>query len=161
MLLSLAALPFAARAGAPGPGMPVESGHLALEALFFRQPGTRAEPAALAGPPGPVLGPLVGGLRRAGFGVVGQLSTTLQIAAGATGVARLEELLPGSGLSGRLSVTRSQILVVHLDAHCAECAGSADIDERRRVKFGERHYFDSPLIGAIIALNPAPDLAPG
>ena len=160
LLLGLAGLPLAASVAAPGAGTPAEPGHLAVEALFFRQPGTRAEGPASAivqAAPGSVLGPLIGGLRRAGYPLLGHLSASRPFAAGSTGVARQEELLPAAGLTGRLSLTRSQILVVHLSAHCEACDASADIDERRRVKFGERHYFDSPAIGVILSISPPPD----
>ncbi len=155
-VLGLLALPAVAQSAAPIAGSP-DSGHLLLEAVFFRQAtpksGKPTAPVANA-TANATLTPLLAGLRRAGYPLLGQLAIHLPVAAGATGVIKLEESLPGAGLVGRLSLARSQLLTIQLNAHCEDCRTTDDIDEHRRVKFGERHYFDSPVIGAILSVNP-------
>lgn len=160
LLIALAALPAARSFGAG-----VDAGHLGFEVVFFRQPGKPGPlPSAAASGAGPLLAPLVPGLRRGGYGLLGAINAVLPVGSGATGTARLADLVPGSGLEGYLSIARGQLLVVHLSARYEGGAAGTEIDERRRVKFNERHYFDSPAFGAIVAIAPpadAPASAPG
>jgi hypothetical protein len=141
----------------PGAGAAPAAG-LGLELLVFRQPGAAAGAGTAGiptpGTPGPVLGPLLPGLRRGGYTLLAATARTLAVGAGATGALPFEELAPAPGLRGQLAVTRGQLLTVHLVAADAACATGGAIDERRRVKFGDRHYFDSPCIGAILAITP-------
>ena len=133
---------------------------LNVELLVFRQPGLAgagiSTPAAL----GPVLGPLLPGLRRAGFTLLAATARPLPVAANATAALPFHDLAPAAGLGGQLAVTRGQLLTVHVVAEDAGCAPGTAIDERRRVKFGDRHYFDSPCLGAILALSPAEPALP-
>ena len=157
-LLGLPLVPAAAPAAATPPAAPAPlpaASQLLLEVILFRQPGVAGSGGGGPAGSGASLTPLLAGLKRGGYGVLGHAQATLTIAANATGALRLEDLLPGAGVSGRLTVTRGQILIVHLSAHCAECSASSDLEEKRRVKFGERHYFDGPVIGAILTVNPA------
>ena len=158
----LAARPVGAAAG-PAAGLNVEL-------LVFRQPGiatgaagigTPSAPGPMLGPMlGPVLGPLLPGLRRAGFTLLAAGARTMPVAANATGALPFHELAAAAGVTGQLAVTRSQLLTVHVVAGDAGCAAGAAIDERRRVKFGDRHYFDSPCIGVILALTPLESAPP-
>lgn len=160
--LPLAAAGPAAPGAAPAtPGSSAATGRLALDVLLFRQPGTPPLPAtATHVPDGAALAAAAAGLRRAGYPLVGYMGLILPVAAGATATLRLAEALPGAGVEGELAVTRGQLLSVHLALHCADCGANQDIDERRRVKFGERHYFDGPRVGALLVLTVAGDAAP-
>lgn len=143
-----------------------------VEILVFQQLGL-APPAATAmavppaqAPAGRVtllpaaewqLGNLEGGLRRsAGYRVLGHAAWAADVPANGTLAARVEEVLPNSGLSGAVAVQRGQYLFLRVELDYAAPDGRVyQLRERRRVKFNERHYFDHPALGAIAVVSPA------
>ena len=65
--------------------------------------------------------------------------------------ARLEDLLPdGTPLAGSVALQRSQYLFLGVEIdYRAEPGVTYALREKRRIKFGERHYFDHPAFGVI------------
>jgi hypothetical protein len=158
-------------AAAPVRSAPAEradSARLIVELIVFRQPraGPGAAPEASEAPrlPGGAevlpatslqLGKLESGLKRRGYAVLGHGACLIPVPPGSTQGVRLEDLLPGAGLTGRVSVTRGQNLFLHVEATAAGADGSvAALNERRRVKYGERHYLDGEVLGAIATVTP-------
>ncbi len=143
-----------------------------VEILVFQQPGL-APPAATVmtvpraqAPAGRVtvlppaewqLANLQGGLRRsAGYRVLGHAAWAADVPANGTLAARIEEVLPDSGLTGAVAVQRGQYLFLRVELDYATPEGRVyQLRERRRVKFNERHYFDHPALGAIAVVSPA------
>jgi hypothetical protein len=143
-----------------------------VEVVVFQQPGL-APPAATVmtmplaqAPAGRVdvlpssawqLGNVEGGLRRsAGYRVLGHAAWVATVPANGTLAARIEEVLPGSGLSGAVAVQRGQFLFLRLELDYATPDGRVyQLRERRRVKFNERHYFDHPALGVVAVVSPA------
>ncbi len=142
-----------------------------VELVVFRQPG--AEPPAAtvmttpraAGPAGRVellpeaewqLANVDGGLKRSGrYRVLGHAAWAANVPANGAVSARIEDMLPGSGLSGVVAVQRGQYLFLRVDLDYATPDGRVfQLRERRRVKFTERHYFDHPALGAIAVVSP-------
>ena len=70
--------------------------------------------------------------------------------------AQLEDLLPpGTGLAGAVSLQRGQYLFLGVDVDFVAAEGPRySLRERRRVKFNERHYFDTAAIGVIAEVRP-------
>ncbi len=137
---------------------------LLVELLVFRQPQRGAIAVAAPSPGlalGPVLGPLLPALHRNGYALLAAGTRTLSVAANGTVALPFRELSPVTGLAGQFALSRGQQLSVRLAAEFADCPAGAAIDERRRVRFGERHYFDSACLGALVAVSPASDAAPG
>lgn len=144
-----------------------------VEILVFQQPGS-APPAASVmtvpraqAPAGRVevlpasewqLGTLQGGLKRsAGYRVLGHGAWSATVPANGSLAARIEEVLPGSPLSGAVTVQRGQYLFLRVELDFATPEGRVyQLRERRRIKFNERHYFDHPAIGVIAVVSPEP-----
>ena len=67
----------------------------------------------------------------------------------------LEDVLAsGSALSGNLAIQRSQYLFLGLEIDYAAGGQTYGLREKRRIKFGERHYFDHPAFGVIALVTP-------
>jgi hypothetical protein len=98
---------------------------------------------------------VAGALKRsAGYRLLGHVAWAADVPANGTLAARVEDVLPGSGLSGTVAVQRGQYLFLRLELDYATPDGRAyRLRERRRVKFNERHYFDHPAIGAIAVVS--------
>lgn len=96
-------------------------------------------------------------LRRSGLGrVVARTGWSQVVPAGGSLPIRIEEL-PGipAGLRGVVALERGQFLTLRLDlVLAAQGGGFLNLRERRRVKYGERHYFDHPVLGAIALVSP-------
>jgi hypothetical protein len=160
----------AALGTAVAPAALAQSARFAVEAIVFRQPGapaapTAGEPARDAVPTGRVaplprdawqLGNLQGGLQRAaGYRVLAHGAWSADVPANGSVAARVDDVLPASGLSGTIAVQRGQYLFVRLDLDYAPVEGGViRMRERRRVKFNERHYFDHPALGVIAVVSP-------
>lgn len=143
-----------------------------VEIVVFQQPGV-APPAASVmtvpraqAPAGRVdvlpssewqLANVEGGLRRsAGYRVLGHAAWAANVPANGTLAARIEDVLPGSGLSGSVAVQRGQYLFLRVELDYATPEGRVyQLRERRRVKFNERHYFDHPALGVVAVVSPA------
>jgi hypothetical protein len=174
LLLGLAALAAAAGArGQPRPhAAPPGSTRCLVEVILFRQPGP--PPAAVPAGPLPQIGTIAGrveklpdtewqlgmleaGLRRrSGFQVLAHTAWAAIVPPNGRTTAQLEELLPaGTGLAGMVSLQRSQYLFLGVDVDFVAPEGPTyGLRERRRIKFNERHYFDSPALGVIAEVRP-------
>jgi len=58
-------------------------------------------------------------------------------------------------------VQRSQYLFMFADVDWASGGHVYGIRDKRRIKFGERHYFDHPAFGLIIQVRPSKDTPTG
>ncbi len=174
LLLGLASL--AAGAGAraqPRPHtVPPGSTRCLIEIIVFRQPGPL--PAAVPTGPSPQVTAIAGrvellpeaewqlaaletGLKRRGdFRVLAHTAWAAIVPPNGRTTALLEDLLTaGTGLVGTVSLQRSQYLFLGVDVDYVAPEGPAyALRERRRIKFNERHYFDTPAIGVIAEVRP-------
>jgi hypothetical protein len=143
-----------------------------VEVVVFQQPGL-APPAASVmtvpraqAPSGRVellptsewqLGNVAGGLKRSsGYRVLGHAAWAANVPANGTLAANVDEVLPGTGLSGAVAVQRGQFLFLRVELDYATPEGRVyQMRERRRVKFNERHYFDHPALGVVAVVSPA------
>lgn len=170
LLLGSAAL--VAVPAAFGPALAQTAARYSVEIVVFRQPGLAPPAAAVMtvpraqAPAGRVdvlpasewqLGNVEGGLKRsAGYRVLGHAAWAAAVPANGALTARVEDVLPGSGLSGAVVVQRGQYLFLRVELDYATPEGRVyQLRERRRVKFNERHYFDHPAIGVIAVVSPA------
>jgi hypothetical protein len=69
--------------------------------------------------------------------------------------ARLDELLnDGAPLAGSVALQRGQYLFLGVDIDYQAAPGvTFGLREKRRVRFGERHYFDHPAFGVIAQVS--------
>jgi hypothetical protein len=139
---------------------PADSGRLLVEVIVFRQPGAPGA-AVKSEAPGDSARqtPLAGldvALNRRGYTVLGHGSWVVSVAPNSTATTNLEGLMPGAPVTGKVSITRGQILFLKLDARDTSegSAALAHINERRRIKFGERHYFDGAELSAVASVVP-------
>ena len=173
LLLGLAALAAGGARAQPRPhAMPPGSSRCLIEIIVFRQPGP--PPAAVPGGPLPQvatiagrvevlpdtewqLGTLEAGLRnRGGFQVLAHTAWAAIVPPNGRTTAQLEDLLPpGTGLAGAVALQRSQYLFLGVDVDFVAPEGPTyALRERRRVRFNERHYFDSAAIGVVAEVRP-------
>ena len=174
LLLGLASL--AAGAGAraqPRPRtVPPGSTRCLIEIIVFRQPGPL--PAAVPTGPSAQVAAIAGrvellpetewqlvaletGLKRRGdFRVLAHMAWAAIVPPNGRTTAQLEDLLTaGTGLFGTVSLQRGQYLYLGVDVDYVAPEGPAyALRERRRIKFNERHYFDTPAIGVIAEVRP-------
>ena len=155
-------LPLAlAAAGLAQAAEPADSGRLLVEVVVFRQPGAPGETVkSEASSDSARQTPLAGldvALTRRGYTVLGHGSWLVSVAPNSTATTTLEGLMPGAPVTGKVSITRGQILFLKLDARDTSegSAALAHINERRRIKFGERHYFDGAELSALATVVPA------
>jgi hypothetical protein len=174
-LAALSAVPAALADTPPPPG----SSRYHVEIIVFRQPG----PAPTAVPAGPLpptatipgrvvvlpesdwqLASLAEALaRRSGYVILGHAAWAAIVPPNGRTTARLEDVLPGdSPLTGAIAVQRGQHLFLGVDVDYRPPSGAVpegatySLRDRRRIRFGERHYFDHPAFGVIAEV-----LAPG
>ena len=181
LLLGLAALAAGTSARAqPRPhAVPPGSTRCLIEIIVFRQPG----PPPAAAPAGPLpqlatitgrvellteadwqLGALEAGLqRRGGFHLLAHTAWAAIVPPNGRTTAQLEDLLTaGTGLAGTVSLQRSQYLFLGVDVDYVAPEGATyALRERRRIKFNERHYFDTPAIGVVAEVRPGRGAATG
>ncbi len=175
-LAALAALAVAPRALAEAPPPP-GSGRYLLELVVFRQQGPPpvAMPAAAIVPgttiPGRVialpdadwqLGGVETTLTRAGYPLLGHTAWAAVVPPNGRTTAHLEDVLPAeTALAGAIALQRGQYLFLGVEIDFRPTDGSVapgtvySLREKRRIKFGERHYFDHPAIGAIVQVLPS------
>ena len=172
-LLGLAALAAAPRVLGEPP-LPPGSARYVVELIVFRQPGALPvpQPVAAIAPtttlPGRVLPvaeadwqltPSEAALARGGFALLAHAAWAAIVPANGRTTAHLEDVLPPAAqaapVAGAVALQRGQYLFlgVDLDFRPADPGLAPNtvysIREKRRVKFGERHYFDHPAFGAI------------
>jgi hypothetical protein len=169
LLLSLGC---AAAAPAVAQTPPSGSARYLVEMIAFRQPG----PAPKAMPAGPLsqataiagrievlpetawqLGAIEASLHRRDYTVLAHTEWAAIVPANGRTTARLEDVLAGpTPLAGSVAVQRGQYLFLGIDIDFAVPDGPTySMRERRRVKFGERHYFDHPAFGLIAQITPS------
>ena len=168
-LAAAVAAPLALAEPAPPAG---GSARYHIELLAFRQPGELPAPqpqepltagSTAAGrvaliPDGDwQLGGVARSLTQRGFALVTHTAWYAIVPPNGRTTAHLEELLsPDTPLAGSVAVQRGQYLYVgvELDYRPPTPADHAapvySLREKRRVKFGERHYFDNAAFGAIV-----------
>jgi hypothetical protein len=172
LLLGLAALGVAPAVAAE-PALPAGSARYMVELLVFRQLGS--PPAVVPAPaltvtaslPGRVialpdadwqLASVESGLARGGFTLLAHTAWAAIVPPNGRTTAHLEDVLPPAvPLAGSVAVQRGQYLFLGLEIDYRP-AGAADgtvysLREKRRVKFNERHYFDTTAIGAIATVS--------
>ncbi len=172
-LLGLAALAAAPRVLAEPPPPP-GSARYAVELIVFRQLGALPAPilapavaatSTIAGRVVPLaesewqLGSAEAALNRGGYTVLAHTAWAAIVPANGRTTAHLEDVLTQpTQVAGSVALQRGQYLFlgIELDYRPAEAGLSPSvvysIREKRRVKFGERHYFDHPAIGAIASV---------
>jgi hypothetical protein len=177
VVLGLAALTAAPALLADTPP-PAGSARYLVEIIVFRQPGPA--PAAVPAAPLPVataipgrvtvlpqadwqLASVAGALaRRSGYTLLAHVAWAAIVPPNGRTTARLEDLLPDTpSLAGAVAVQRGQYLFLGVDidyrppGDAVPDGASYALREKRRVKFGERHYFDHPAFGVIAAVTVA------
>jgi hypothetical protein len=170
-LAALAALAVAPAAAAAEPSPPAGSGRYLIELLVFRQPGPApvampapaiAPSSTLAGRVIPLpdsewqLGGLDAALSRGGYTLLAHSAWVAIVPPNGRTTAHLEDVLPADApLAGAVALQRGQYLFLGVDLDFKPSDGSVaagtvySLRERRRIKFGERHYFDHPALGVI------------
>ena len=141
---------------------------------MFQQPG--ALPAPVLAPaipvtttiPGRVLplaetewqmGTAEAALARGGYTVLAHTAWAVIVPANGRTTAHLEDVLSQpTTVAGNVALQRGQYLFLGIDIDYRPAEPGLgppvvySIREKRRVKFGERHYFDHPAIGAIASV---------
>jgi hypothetical protein len=146
---------------------PAGSARYLVEILVFRQPGTPPPPVPVAPLQGVTtiagrvdvlpeaswqLGAAEQALvRRGGYEVLAHAAWAAIVPPNGRTTARLDEVLKdGTPLAGSVALQRGQYLFLGLDVDYQAAPGVVfGLREKRRVKFGERHYFDHPAFGII------------
>jgi hypothetical protein len=177
VLLGLAALSAAPAAVAATPA-PAGSARYLVEIIVFRQPGPAPQAVPAAALPGATTLPgRVAPLPRAGWQLAGVAAALVRgtgytllahtawtaiVPPNGRTTARLEDVLPGDApLAGAVAVQRGQYLFLGVDIDYRPPSGAVPegavyaLRDRRRIKFGERHYFDHPAFGVITVVNAA------
>ncbi len=157
-----------------GADIPVGSARVIVEMLAYRQAG--ALPKPLSVPPLPNVSSIAGrveplgrdslqlaGAReaiatRGGLHVLAHAAWAAIVPPNGRTTALLEDVLPaGAPLAGGIAVQRSQYLFLFVDVDFETGGATYGIRMKRRIKFGERHYFDHPAFGLIVQVRPTKD----
>ena len=168
VLLGLAASAVASAFADAPPG----SARYLVEILVFRQPGPLPKPAPA--PPLPGVSAIAGriellpehqwqlagaeqALARRNYPLLAHTAWAAIVPPNGRTTARLEDLLrEGTPLAGSIALQRSQVLLLSVDVdYLAGPGQSFGLREKRRIKFGERHYFDQPAFGIIAQVTPS------
>ncbi len=146
---------------------PAGSARYLVEILVFRQPGTLPAPMPVAPLPGVTtipgrvevlpetawqLGAAEQALaHRGGYTLLAHTAWAAIVPPNGRTTARLDDVLTdGTPLAGSVALQRGQYLFLGLDVDYQAAPGvTFGLREKRRVKFGERHYFDHPAFGVI------------
>jgi hypothetical protein len=154
--------------------IPVGSIRVIVELLAYRQAGTPPLPLPL--PPLPNLSTITGRVEplgrdtlqmsaareaiatRGGLHVLAHSAWAAIIPPNGRTTAQMEDVLPAdSPLAGGIAVQRSQYLFMFVDVDYTAAGATYGIRMKRRIKFGERHYFDHPAFGLIVQVRPTKD----
>ena len=173
-LLGLAAVAIAPTAfadTAPPPG----SARYIVELIVFRQPGAWpvpvpapaiAQTATIAGRVIALpdadwqLGATEAALARGAFPLLAHTAWAAIVPANGRTTAHLDDVLsPDAPVQGAVALQRGQYLFLGVDIDYKPADPSLppntvySVREKRRVKFGEKHYFDHPAIGVIATVT--------
>jgi Peptidoglycan-binding protein, CsiV len=159
----------AASASLPGLAAeaPAGSARCLVEMLVFRQPGSLPQPMPVAALPSVAtiagriellpesawqLGTAEQALaRHGGYEPLAHAAWAALVPPNGRTTARLDDLLKeGTPLAGAVALQRGQYLFLGVDIDYQAAPGMTfGLREKRRIKFGERHYFDHPAFGVI------------
>ena len=146
---------------------PAGSARYLVEILVFRQPGTLPPPmpaaplAFVSAIPGRIdvlpesawqLASAGDALaRRGGYQLLAHSAWATIVPQNGRTTARLEDVLAaGAPLAGSVALQRSQYLFLGVEVdYQPEPGVTYGLREKRRIKFGERHYFDHPAFGVV------------
>ncbi len=169
-LAALAALTsLRSRAAEAPPG----SARYLVEIVVFRQPGPLPQPMPVTALPN--VAAIAGRVellpesawqlasaeqalaRRGGYALLAHAAWAAIVPPNGRTTARLEDVLKdGSGLAGAVAVQRGQYLFLGVDVDYQAAPGTTyGLREKRRIKFGERHYFDHPAFGVLAQVVPS------
>jgi hypothetical protein len=96
-------------------------------------------------------------LRKGGFKLLEHLVWAVIVPPNGRTTTHLEDLQTSDpqALTGSLAVQRSQYLFMGIELDYSVAGRTYGLREKRRIKFGERHYFDHPAFGVIATVSPA------
>ena len=152
---------------------PAGSARYLVEILVFRQPGTLPPPMATT--PLPAVSSIAGRVellpesawqlgsaeqalaRKGGYQVLAHFAWAAIVPPNGRTTARLEDLeKDGTPLAGSVALQRGQYLFLGVDVDYQAAPGTTyGLREKRRIKFGERHYFDHPAFGVVAQVTSA------
>jgi hypothetical protein len=94
---------------------------------------------------------------KGGFKILNHLVWAVIVPANGRTTTHLADLLNDDTgpLLGSVAVQRSQYLFMGLELDYTLAGQTYGLREKRRVKFGERHYFDHPAFGVIAQVSPS------
>lgn len=136
----------------PAPPLPAET-----DAAVEPAPGL---PAGFAGPGAPPrLSNVAARMDRGGFRLLWHQAWIQPASSGAGQdlplLAALGQGQADPGISGSVTLTAGRFLHLGLDLELRSAQGlEAELRQRRRIRFGEEHYFDDPRIGVIAVVSP-------
>jgi hypothetical protein len=145
---------------------PAGSARYLVEILVFRQPGPLPQPVPVTALPNVAtiagrvellpesawqLASAEQALARRGYALLAHAAWAAIVPSNGRTTARLDDVLKeGSPLAGSVALQRSQYLFLGVDIDYQAAPGvTFGLREKRRVKFGERHYFDHPAFGVV------------
>jgi len=151
--------------------VPAGSARYLIELLAFRPPGAapKAYPVPEITSPASIAGRIealtateyqltaaaAALTAKGGYHVLGHSAWAAIVPPNGRTTTHLDDVLPGgSPLSGILAIQRSQYLFLGLEVDYATAGQTYGVREKRRIKFGERHYFDHPAFGMIALVTP-------
>lgn len=158
--------------------IPVGSSRVIVEMLAFRQTGVLPKPVPL--PPLVPVSSIAGRVevlateswqlgaardalaRRGGMQILAHTAWSAIVPPNGRTTAGLDEVLgDGVPLAGGIAVQRSQYLFLFVNVDWSSGEHRYGIRTKRRIKFGERHYFDHPAFGLIVQVRPTRDTPSG
>ncbi len=158
---------------ATGTPPPAGSARYVVEVLAFRPPGP--VPKAYPVPPLGQAQTLAGRVdvlgadqyqltaakdalvRKGGYKILNHLAWAAIVPPNGRTTAHWNDLLGDESgpLAGSVAVQRSQYLFMGIELDYSLAGQTYGLREKRRVKFGERHYFDHPAFGVIAQITPS------
>lgn len=158
---------------------PAGSARYLVEILVFRQPGPLPQPMPVAALPN--VATIAGRVellpesawqlaaaeqalaRRDGYQLLAHAAWAAIVPQNGRTTARLDDVLKeGTPLAGSVALQRGQYLFLGIDIDYQAAPGvTFGLREKRRVRFGERHYFDHPAFGVIAQVTSARGEAAG
>jgi Peptidoglycan-binding protein, CsiV len=158
---------------AVSPPPPVGSARYVVELLAFHPPGSapKAYPVPALGQAQTIAGrvDVLGSdqyqltaakdalVRKGGYKILNHVAWAAIVPPNGRTTAHLSDVLSDESgpLAGAVAVQRSQYLFMGIELDYSLGGQTYGIREKRRVKFGERHYFDHPAFGVIAQITPS------